>query len=100
MGQSLHPERQSAALFNLDRLKGLRDRGIFTDPRGQQICGRGRNSSSWADSSAVHNRPVQAFEVETRGSPVHFKVARSRSAAIRARGRARSRRGNLNGFSH
>lgn len=74
------PQRQSAALFNLHRLKGLRDRGIFTDPRGQRICGRGRNSSSWADSSAVHNRPVEAFEVETRGSPVLLKVARLRGA--------------------
>lgn len=70
MGQLLSLESQSAAVFKLEGpeglegLEGLRARGIFTDPRGRRICERARNSFSWACSSAVHNCPGEAFEVE------------------------------------
>lgn len=37
-GESLQPEWQFAALFNLDRLGELQGRGIFTDPGGQNLC--------------------------------------------------------------
>lgn len=73
VGQSLQLEWQSAALFNLDRLKELRGRGIAADPRGQRICEQDRNSFSWARCSAVRNCPVEAFEVEIWGNAVEFK---------------------------
>lgn len=37
-GAAATREWQFAALFNLDRLRELRGRGIFTDPRGQNLC--------------------------------------------------------------
>ncbi len=71
-GESLQPESGSLPLYLIWIGSGSCGAVAYLLTPGVRIYAQDHNSFSWACSSAVHNCPVKAFEVQTRGDPVRF----------------------------
>lgn len=71
-GESLQPESGSLPLYLIWIGSGSCRAVAYLLTPGVRIYAWDHNSFSWACSSAVHNCPVKAFEVETQGDPARF----------------------------